>query len=306
MRYFRYLAATASLQLLLSGQAVADVKVVASIKPIHSLVAAIMEGAGEPKLLVDGNATPHTFQLRPSDAEMLQEAQLVFWVGRELETFLEKPLETLSGKATTISLIDIKGLQTLAVREGNGFAAHDDHSAEGGEHKQERDAHIWLDTSNARAMILAIRDELIKADREYEKLYTANAKKMLAKLNALDSEITLTTVGLNDSKFITFHDAYQYFEQRYGLSSAGTILLNPESPPGAAAIREIHDRIASGQIKCVFTEPQFDNKLVKVVIEASDAKIGDLDPIGATLEPGPALYENLIRNIASSLKSCLG
>jgi zinc transport system substrate-binding protein len=305
VQHFRHLTALAILHQFFFGQAFADVKVVTSIKPIHSLVSAVMEGAGEPQLLVSGNATPHTFQLRPSDAEKLQEAQLVFWVGHELENFLEKPLETLSGKASTVSLIDIRGLQTLAVREGDGFAAQDDHSVESEEHNEERDAHIWLDPKNAQIIVSAIRDELTRTDNENAKLYAANAEKLLVKLNALNNEMAAEMMDLRGLRFITFHDAYQYFEHRYGLSSAGTILIHPENPPGAAGIRQIHDRITSGQINCVFAEPQFDNKLVSVVTEGTVAKIGELDPIGATLEPGPGLYEILIRKIAQSFKTCL-
>ena len=286
-------------------QAWADISVVASIKPVHSLVASVMEGAGTPELTVKGGASPHTYSLTPTDAEALQNAKVIFWIGHEMEAFLEKPMEALPSGATVVSLMDNNNLSLLPVREGNGFDP-DEH--EGGEEHGdgENDPHVWLDPHNAAAMVDEIAATLAKADPENAQRFTDNAEKTKQQLAALESEITQVLAPLKDKHFITFHDAFQYFEKRFELPSSGAISIHPENPPGAKGIREIKDRLQSAKVTCVFSEPQFDSKLVNLIVEGTEVKTGVLDAEAGTLEPGPALYGQLLRDIATSLKNCLG
>jgi zinc transport system substrate-binding protein len=300
----RVLGLAISTLLLCSNLATADVKVMASIKPIHSLVANVMEGIGVPGLIVDGSNSPHTYTLKPSDAAALEQTDVVFYVGHELETFLEKPLESLGQNARRVSLIDAPGIKTLPVREDANFEAH--HHA-GEEHTEgvESDPHIWLDPDNAKAMVKTIANTLSVTDAVHAAAYNTNAEKTLAKLDTLSRDIQSNIAPARNQGFIVFHDAYQYFESRFGLKANGAISVHPENPPGAKQINDIKSRIKNGSIKCVFSEPQFDSKLISVVIEGTEAKTATLDPIGATLEPGPSLYIELIQNIASGLESCL-
>lgn len=293
------LAATLTAQAL---SAAADIPVAVSIKPIHALVASVMEGMGEPGLIVSGGTSPHTFSLKPADAAMLQNAKVVFWVGREMETYLEKPLEALPTDAKIVSLIGGKGLELLAVREGNGFEPDDDEGAGG---RGETDPHVWLDPRNAAVMVDTIAATLAEADPGNGARYAANAAAAKRKLAALEAEIAPQLAPLGDRRFIVFHDAYQYFEKRFGLAAAGAITIHPENPPGAKAIRAIRERLRSAGVRCVFSEPQFDARLVNVVIEGTDARTGVIDAEAGTLEPGPGLYEQLLRNLAKSLKDCL-
>lgn len=310
------------------SSAMAAPNVVVSIKPIHSLVASVMEGVGEPKLIVEGAASPHTYSLKPSNARTLQSADLVFWVGHGLEAFLEKPLEALATKATVIELEDAKGLEKLKFREGGAFEAHDhgEHGHgehEGDEHKEgehahkheeshdhdhehgEYDMHLWLDPMNAKAMAGAIETALIQADPTNAVKYQENAKKLMANLDALDTELSKTLEPVKDKPFIVFHDAYQYFEHRYDVSVAGSITVSPETMPGADRVSQIHNKIKTLNATCVFAEPQFEPKLVKVVTEGTNAKSGTLDPEAATIKEGPSLYFDLMRGIASSIVNCL-
>lgn len=327
------------------SSAMAAPNVVVSIKPIHSLVAAVMDGVGEPKLIVEGAASPHTYSLKPSNAKTLQDADVVFWVGHGLEAFLEKPLEALATKATVIELEDTKGLEKLKFREGGAFEAHDhgdeghgehahgdeghDHAHEEGEHKDgehaheaeedhdhaghdhaghdhgEYDMHLWLDPMNAKAMAAAIETTLIQADPSNAAKYQENAKKLMDNLDALDTELATTLEPVKDKPFVVFHDAYQYFEHRYKVRVAGSITVSPETMPGADRVRQIHDKIKSLNATCVFAEPQFEPKLVRVVTEGTDAKSGTLDPEAATFKEGPSLYFDLMRGIATSIKDCL-
>ncbi|UWU30695.1 zinc ABC transporter substrate-binding protein ZnuA [Rhizobium sp. WSM1274] len=292
--------------------------VVTSIKPIHSLVSAIMQGVGEPELIVDGAASPHTYNLKPSNARALQDAKVIFWVGPGLEGFLEKPLQALGRDASIAELDNAPGLVTLPFREGGAFEAHDDgdehheadaaHSpdADHDDHEHGRfDTHLWLDPMNAKAMASEITTTLVAADPANALTYQANAKALDDRLTALDKEITATVAPVKGKPFIVFHDAYQYFEHRYGIRVAGSITVSPETIPGAERVSEIHRKVGELGATCVFAEPQFEPRLVNVVIEGTRAKSGVLDPEAATLKAGPDLYFTLMRSIANSMKDCL-
>jgi zinc transport system substrate-binding protein len=307
--------------LLLSGLLVSTTataadapKVVVSIKPIHSLVAAIMQGVGTPDLIVDGAASPHTYALKPSNARSLQEAKVVFWVGPGMEAFLQKPLAALGSNATIVELDDAPGITKLKFREGGAFEPHDDGDeheasddhAHGHNHDHgEFDTHLWLDPHNAKALVSEITTSLVAADPANALTYQANQKALNDKLDALDTEIASTLAPVKDKPFIVFHDAYQYFEHRYGVRVSGSITVSPETIPGAQRVAEIHSKVADLGATCVFAEPQFEPKLVNVVLEGTSAKSGTLDPEAATLPQGPDLYFDLMRGIASSLKACL-
>ena len=311
------IAASLLLSALLVGTAAtaADApKVVVSIKPIHSLVAAIMQGVGTPDLIVDGAASPHTYALKPSNARSLQEAKVVFWVGPGMEAFLQKPLAALGSNATIVELDDAPGITKLKFREGGAFEPHDDGDeheasddhAHGHNHDHgEFDTHLWLDPHNAKAMVSEITTSLVAADPVNALTYQANQKALNDKLDALDTEIASTLAPVKDKPFIVFHDAYQYFEHRYGVRVSGSITVSPETIPGAQRVAEIHSKVADLGATCVFAEPQFEPKLVNVVLEGTSAKSGTLDPEAATLPQGPDLYFDLMRGIASSLKACL-
>ncbi|MFM2280023.1 MAG: zinc transporter substrate-binding protein ZnuA [Pseudomonadota bacterium] len=298
-------------------------RVIASIKPIHSLAAALMKGVGEPGLIVEGAASPHTYSMKPSDAERLQDAEIVFWVGHGLEGFLEKPLETLGNKATIVELEDVPGMTRLKFREGGPFEAHDhgeeEHHEDGAEaghdhdaaeadhdHESEFDMHSWLSIGNARAMAIAMEQTLAKADPANAAAYAANLKALDTRLDALGKDIEKTIAPVKDKPFVVFHDAYQYFEHDFGVKVAGSITVSPETMPGADRIRQIHAKVGELKATCVFAEPQFEPKLINVVIEGTDARSGTLDPEGASLVPGENLYFDLMQGIATNLADCLG
>ena len=312
------------------GAAFAAPDVVVSIKPIHSLVASIMQGVGEPKLIVAGAASPHTFSLKPSNAATIESADIVFWVGPGMEAFLEKPLEALGSRATVVELEDAPGLEKLPFREGGAFEAHDHghegeaahehgghdeehaegegHEHEGHEHEHEHgafDTHLWLDPMNAKAIAAEIEKTLVSADPANAAAYQANAAALMQKIDALDTELKATVEPVKDKPFIVFHDAYQYFEKRYGVSVAGSVTVSPETMPGADRISQIHRKVTELGATCVFAEPQFEPKLVAVVTEGTPARSATLDPEAATLKEGPDLYFELMRGLASSMKDCL-
>ncbi len=309
MTFLRVMPAACLALLLGGGPATAFDGVVASIKPIHALVAGVMKGVGEPELLLKGAASPHTYALRPSDAAALSRAKLVFWVGPNMEAFLAKPLESLAAGATTVELDEAEGVEHLPLREGGAFEADDDEGGEAHEAHDhghgEADAHVWLDPENARAMVAAIGKALAGADPANAAAYAANAAELSARLDALSAEIAGELAPVRGKGFVVFHDAYQYFEKRFGMAAVGSITVSPEVMPGAARIAEIRDKVKELNVACVFAEPQFEPRLIEVITEGTGARSGVLDPEASAIEPGPDLYFEMLRGLAASLRTCL-
>ena len=288
----------------------ADLKVVTSIKPIHSLASYIMDGVGSPGLIVDGYNSPHNFQLKPSHAKMLEQADIIFWVGEDLENFLEKPLDTIVKKAEKIELLEIKGIKKLKFRERNIFEEHDDHGhdAKKEEHDDhddhddhghgEYDPHIWLDPINAKVILNEITEHLIENDSKNASTYKSNLAKALAEIDKLIIDVITETN--TDLSYVVFHDAYQYYENRFNVNILGAMTVNPDVMPGAEQIHEIHEVIEHDNVSCILSEPQFNPDIIKSIAKDTNVKTGVLDPLGANLEPGKDLYFDLIRNMSAS------
>ena len=275
-----------------STLAKADLKVVTSIKPIHSLAGYIMDGVGSPVLIVDGYNSPHSFQLKPSHAKMLEQADIIFWIGEDLENFLEKPLATIAKKAEKIELLEINDIKKLKFRERNIFEEHDDHG------HGEYDPHIWLDPINAKVILSEITKHLIENDSKNAPTYKSNLAKALAKIDKLIIDvITETNTELS---YVVFHDAYQYYENRFNVNILGAMTINPDVMPGAEQIHEIHEVIEHDNVSCILSEPQFNPDIIKSIAKDTNVKTGVLDPLGANLKPGKDLYFDLIRNMSTS------
>ena len=306
--------------LTLFTSANAEIKVVASIKPIHSLASYLMDGVAKPDLIVDGDASPHGFAMKPSHAKMLQNADIVFWVGEDLENFLEKPLNSIASKAEKIEFMDLKGLVKLKFRERNifddhddhdhdehakkedGHDDHDDHDGHEGHHHGEFDPHIWLDPINAKTILFEMSKHLIENDPKNEATYRANLSKAYKEIDKLTANVSSELTNSVDS--IVFHDAYQYFEKRFDVNILGAFTVNTDVLPGAEQLAEIREIIEHDNVGCVFSEPQFNPDIIKAVAKDMNIKTGVVDPLGATLNPGKDLYFDLIKNMSNSFKGC--
>jgi len=287
--------------LAFSTLAKADLKVVTSIKPIHSLVSYIMDGVGSPGLIVDGYNSPHSFQLKPSHAKMLEQADIIFWVGKDFENFLEKPLNSIANKAEKIELIEIKRINKLKFRERNIFDehGHDAKKEEHGEHGNTKyDPHIWLDPINAKIILNEITEHLIENDSENASTYKFNLTKALAEIDKLIIDVITKTN--KDLSYVVFHDAYQYYENRFNINILGAITVNPDVMPGAEQIYKIHEIIKHDNVSCILSEPQFNPDIIKSIAKDTNVKTGILDPLGANLNKGKNLYFDLIRNMSAS------
>ena len=299
---------------LTEAMAVSNLKVVVSIKPFHSLVSAVMQGVSEPILLLNGNSSPHSFFLRPSDADSLQNATLVFWGGERLEQFLAKPIKSLAASAKLVSLQETPGLKFWPLRSGKNRQKIEneeslDHSQLSNENENGRpigvDPHIWLDPLNAKMITQNIVQILSDLDPENAKIIRSNGKKAVIRLNDLDQQLRAEMSGISARGYMVFHDAFQYFEKRYLLYNIGSVTSRVGHASSVLRLREVRETIKKNKVRCIFYEPQFSPKQVQTVIAGTSVKKGELDPLGAGLVPGVELYFILLNNLSRSLRTCL-
>lgn len=285
--------------------------VVASIKPIDSLVAGVMAGThNSPYLLVPGAASPHTYSLRPSDMITLHSARIVFWVGPILETFLSQSLANLPPTVLRVALYKAPGVRLLPVRVGFGTESGTKASAyrENGGSKEAQAAinpHIWLDPHNAEAMVKDIARVLSRVDPENAARYRKNAQALEIRLSRLDLSLARKLAPVKNVPFMVYHDAYAYFDTRYDLNAVGALTVEPSLPPGARRLEAARRAIRRYGVRCLFREPEFVSPVVRTVTSGSRVRIGVLDPLGADLKPGPDLYFRLMHNLGDHLESCL-
>lgn len=329
--------AALALALLAAGPAAAAPRVIADIAPIQSILAAVTAGVSEPGVILPPGASPHGHSFRPSEARAIDQADLIVWVGPALTPWLERPLASLGSGAAQLQLTTAPGVLVLPVREGANFEPDDhdhDHGAEAGHDAAQHDAaeaghaaadqdhgdhdddddhagegqidaHIWLDPANATAIAAAAAAELSALDPQNASAYAANAAAFATRTEALRAEIAATLAPVHGRGFIVFHDAYQYFERAFDLPAAGSIALNDGAPPSPGRVAELRARILDSQVACVFSEPQFEPKLIATLTEGTPVRTQPLDPEGGGLASGADLYPALMRGLAAAFARCL-
>jgi len=305
---FLTLAAT-----VFAGTAYAETpRVIADVAPIHSLVSQVMEGVGEPMLLIPARTSPHGHSLKVSQARALSEADVVFWVGEALTPWLEKALDSLAKDAVAVELLDIDDLSLLSYGEDeeDEHDDHDDHDDHDHGHKHEHDhqgldPHIWLDPVNGQMVLNAIAETLSKRDPDNAEQYRGNADDASERLGKLIAETVEATADITDRPYIVYHDGYRYFEARFGLGRAIPISDGHATKPGARRLSEIRDELAEMNARCIFAEKQFGSRTVQSIVRGTDAIEAQLDPLGQSFDPGPALYDALIRDLTKTLVGCL-
>jgi zinc transport system substrate-binding protein len=290
--------------------------IVASIKPVHALVAGVMGDLGTPHLLLAAPTSAHHFTLKPSQARALQNADIVFWIGPGMEQPLTKALGTLAADAQSVALDDSAGLVlfdfdddghddhgTKDKHDGHdGHATKDGHVGHGG---HGINPHIWLDPFNAQIMLGVIADHLGKADPVNAKAYQANADAMRQTFAQLQIDIARELAPFAESEFLVLHDAHIYFERRFGMRAQAAITTEPDVMPTAAKIKKLRRDLESHPIDCIFGEPFLGQKAVRLIAEGSDIRIGQLDPLGSQLPAGASLYADLLKSYAAAFKACL-
>jgi zinc transport system substrate-binding protein len=270
-----------------------EFSVAVTIKPVHSLVAGVMKGVGEPQLVMSTSASPHHYSLRPSERRALANASLIFWVGPELESFMPRILHSLDQSSTVIALIEAEGLLRLPARTVHHHA----------ETESRIDPHIWLSPQNAHIMVDVIANELGRADTAHAHIYDANRKRLHQRISETDDQID-RKLAASTSDFLSYHDAYQYFENAYELNNAGFVSSGDEISPSAKYVHELRDKIRKQQIHCLFYPAPNRPALVDTLTHGLTVDVFELDAMGTRLEPGENTWFDIINILADAFKAC--
>jgi zinc transport system substrate-binding protein len=299
-------AVMAALGAALGARPAHAAEVVVTIKPLHGLAARVMAGAGTPHLLVQGALSPHAYALKPSDAARLGTADIFIRMSDVMEPFTARIVRSLPRRVHVVTLADTPRLRLLPRRTGAMFAEPADGHGHGHDHEHgTMDGHAWLDPVNAKLMVDRIAEALGKRAPAEAATFRANAAQLKDDLDALSVELARDLAQVAGKPYVVFHDALQYFEQRYGLKAVGAIAVSPEVPPGARRLSVLRRQIVDQKAECIFAEPQLDTRLVAAVAEGTQARIGTIDPEGIRIDAGPDHYFALLRTLARDLTACL-
>ncbi len=301
LQFLRHTAIVVAVMFGAAPALAAPPNVAVTINPVHSLVAAVMYGAGEPYLLLPGGVSPHDYALRPSDLRRIRNADLLVWVGPGLETFLGKLAADIPS-AQTMTLQTLPELRQSKQRRAGLFAKP---QTTEGDDKHHGDPHIWLDIDNAKIIVQAVADRLASLDPIQANRYRRNAEQIIARLDILDAELASRLQPVRHIPYVVLHDAYQLFENRYGLSAVGAIAVSPQQRAGAKRLSQIRNALRSGAATCVFSEPQIPAKIVATLSADTDVRSGVLDPLGTEIVAGPNAYFTLMEGLAGAIVHCL-
>lgn len=257
-----------------------------------------MESVGKPQLLLTKNASPHDYQLKPSDAKLIDSADLVVWGGPELEGYLHKSVQSLAERE--LDLAAIQGLYLMPIRTATNWEDCHDHCHD----HAVNDGHFWLDPDNAIIIATAIATRLGEIDPPNAKIYANNAREFALKINKQKVIWRKDLAPYQHSPYIAAHDAYQYFNQYFHLDGVGSITLHPEIPPSVARIQQIQKLLRTENVRCIFAEPQFNYKIIDTLIAGTNVHKGELDPLGQDKDIGPNGYFVLIDNLVHNFVAC--
>ncbi|MGF6694257.1 zinc ABC transporter substrate-binding protein ZnuA [Pseudomonas sp. D(2018)] len=317
MRHLPSLLVAASMAFTFAPSAGAEVRVLTSIKPLQLIAAAVQDGVGTPEVLLPPGASPHHFTLRPSDIRRVREADLLYWIGPDLESFLPRVLEGRSDPSLAVQNIDGLHLRHFGEEhrheDGHAEEHEDDESTDGeaeGEHDDLHrpgalDAHLWLDPGNARLIAARMASDLAAADPENAARYQANHKAFDQRLSAVDAKLKARLKPLSGKPFFVFHEAFDYFEEAYGLKHAGVFAVSADVQPGARKVANMRERLESAGPSCVFSEPPMQPRLAQTLSEGLPVRMALLDALGFDLKVEADGYERLLMSLGNDLANCL-
>lgn len=301
---------------LLGATAVSNADVLTTVKPLGFIANAITDGVTETKVLLPTSASPHDYSLKPSDVEQLQSAQLVVWIGEEMESFLEKSIDKLP-KEKVLTLEDVPAIKELVEHSGEEKEEHHNHKhdhkhehkhshnhAHDG-HSHDEDWHIWLSPKASEHIAEQIAGRLSQQLPEQKAKIAENLANFKATLATKNNEIMKQLEPVKMKGYYTFHDAYGYFEDAYGLKSLGSFTINPTVAPGAKTLNAIKKSIVQKKAQCLFAEPQFTPKVIESLSKGTSAKVGQLDPLGAKVELSKNAYPEFLQSLANQFSDCL-
>ena len=288
----------------------ANAAVVASLKPLGFIASAIADGVTDTQVLLPDGASEHDYSLRPSDVKRLQGADLVVWIGPEMEAFMEKSVKNIpNAKQVTIAqLNDVKPLLMKGADDDDDDHGHNDAGSEKSDehhHHGDYNMHLWLSPEIARASAVAIHEKLVELMPQSRAKLDANLKDFEAQLASTETQVGNELAPLKGKGYFVFHDAYGYFEKQFGLTPLGHFTVNPEIQPGAQRLHEIRTQLVEQKATCVFAEPQFRPAVVEAVARGTSVRMGTLDPLGTNIKLGKTSYSAFLNQLANQYASCL-
>ena len=293
-----------------SATQAANAAVVASLKPLGFIASAIADGVTDTEVLLPDGASEHDYSLRPSDVKRLQGADLVVWIGPEMEAFMEKSVKNIpNAKQVTIAqLNDVKPLLLKGADDDDDDHGHNDAGSEKSDehhHHGDYNMHLWLSPEIARASAVAIHEKLVELMPQSRAKLDANLKDFEAQLASTETQVGHELAPLKGKGYFVFHDAYGYFEKQFGLTPLGHFTVNPEIQPGAQRLHEIRTQLVEQKATCVFAEPQFRPAVVEAVARGTSVRMGTLDPLGTNIKLGKTSYSAFLNQLANQYASCL-
>ncbi|OBT08578.1 zinc ABC transporter substrate-binding protein [Vibrio sp. UCD-FRSSP16_10] len=270
------------------------VEVISSIKPIHLIAQEITSNSASSSALLGTAMSPHDYSLRPSDVKKLRSADLVIWFGPDLEAFMSSAVSEQNNKLTISEIPDLD----LFHFEGG----HHDHD---GHHHGNTDPHFWLGPKQAATVAKAIAARMGEIDPANKAQYNANLDAFLTRLQQTTLEITANLKSVHDRGYFVFHDGYGYFERTFNLNHLGHFTVSPERKPGAKTLIEIKQRLAKGDVACVFSEPQFTPAVINTVTRGSNVHRGVIDPLASDIENKPGAYFVFLKDLSQRFETCL-
>jgi zinc transport system substrate-binding protein len=281
----------------------AQLNVLASIKPLQLIAAAVQDGAGTPDVLLPPGASPHNYALRPSEVRRVADADLLYWIGPDLEGFLQRPLALRKRPSVAVQTLPDLHLRHFS-EDGHG------HDEEADEHDHDHrpgslDAHLWLDPANARVIAQKMASDFAQADPANAQRYSTNLASFEQRLDQLDARLRERLSKVAHKPFFVFHEGFDYFEQAYGLKHTGVFTLGGEVQPGAAHVAAMRARLSDAGSSCVFSEPPARPRLAETLTAGLPVRLAELDALGGFDEPSPRGYEGLLERLADNLAGCL-
>ena len=305
MRRLLALFVALSANVLAIAPAMADVRVLTSIKPLQLIATAVQEGVAIPEVLLPPGASPHNYALRPSDVRRVRDVDLFYWIGADMESFLPRVLE-----GRTLPSVSVESLPGMHLRHFAADGASHSHDEDPDEHDHDHrpgslDAHLWLSTVNARVIAQKMAGDLSAADPANADRYQSNAKAFIARLDTLDSQIKARVAKVADKPFFVFHEAFDYFEEAYGLKHAGVFSVAAEVQPGAQHVAAMRTRLSEAGKTCVFSEPPLRPRLAETLTNGLPVKLAELDGLGGYTPATADGYERVLQKLGNDLAACL-
>ncbi|OCG43362.1 zinc ABC transporter substrate-binding protein [Gilliamella sp. Fer1-1] len=284
----------------------ANAKVISSVKPIGFIVEAIASGVTDNDILLPDGASPHSYYLKPSDLAKVKSAELVVWVGEDMEAFMPTILKSID-KQKQIELMAIPEIKVL-LRTGHEDHEHEDthsHPIPANGHHGEYDEHIWLSPKIAKVIAQSIHDRLITLYPDKNALIDANLNEFIIKLAETEQNIAKKLINVQNRGYFVFHDAYGYFESQFGLKNLGSFTINPAIQPGVQKVYAIQQALKEHRAVCVFREPQFSPAVIEKIVNGTDVRIGELNPLGTGIALSKDAYSQFLAKLTEQLLDCL-